>query len=168
MPKLSHEEQVAFLNERKIGLRLGCTREDGSPIVVPISFLHQDGEIYFTPRAKSEWFGCLRRDPRVALCIDELPQPMRKMIIEGEAELVHDLGEDDEWRDLFLTMMKRYTSDEEAEAYVTSTDDQQRGLYKVTLAKCRIKSWRTPIGDEDPTGIWHQRYYADGTKLANH
>ncbi|MXY06873.1 MAG: hypothetical protein F4Y55_13680, partial [Gammaproteobacteria bacterium] len=129
MPKLSHEEQVAFLDERKIGLRLGCTREDGSPIVVPISFLHKDGEIYFTPRAKSEWFGCLRRDPRVALCIDELPQPMRKMIIEGEAELVHDLGEDDEWRDLFLTMMKRYTSDEEAEAYVTNTDDQQRGLY---------------------------------------
>jgi len=87
MPKLSHEEQVAFLDERKVGLRLGCTREDGSPIVVPISFLHQDGEIYFTPRAKSEWFGCLRKDPRVALCIDELPLPMRKMIIEGEAEL---------------------------------------------------------------------------------
>ena len=168
MPKLSHEEQVAFLDEPGIGLRLGCTREDGSPIVVPISFLHKDGDIYFTPRAKSEWFGCLRRDPRVALCIDELDPPLRKVIIEGTVELVHDLGEDDEWRDLYRTMMKRYTSEEEADGYVDSTIDQPRGLYKVNLASSRVKSWRTPIGDEDPTGIWHQRYYADGSMLADH
>jgi hypothetical protein len=31
--------------------------------------------IFFTPRARSEWFRCLRRDARVALCIEEQPLP---------------------------------------------------------------------------------------------
>ncbi len=168
MPKLTDEERTEFLEEPGFALRLGCVRPDGTPLVVPISFMHKDGAIYFTPRAKSEWFDCLRKNPQVCLCIDELPQPMRKVIVEGEAQLVYDVGHDHEWRDLFLDMMRRYTTNEGAEYYVLDqTIDQQRGLYKVVLADSKVKTWRTPIGDEPETGIWHQRYYAPGTKFSN-
>ena len=104
MPKLTSHEQTSFLETPGILMRISCVRPDGSPLVTPIWFVLHEGSICFTPRAQSEWFGCLRNDPRVALCIDEQALPYRKVIVEGTAELVHDLGEDDAWRDLYRSI----------------------------------------------------------------
>ena len=146
-------------------MRVAVTREDGSPLVTPIWFLHEDESIYFTPREKSEWFGCLRRDARVALCIDDQALPYRKVIVEGEAELVHDVGNDDIWRDQYRRIAGRYVDAEGAEAYVQNTVDQPRGLYRVVLAKAKVNSWRMPVEGEDGMGIWHDRYYTPGTQF---
>ena len=51
------------------------------------------------------------------MCIDEQPLPYRKVIAEGEAELVHDVGEDDVWRDLYRRIAGRYVPQEAAEVY---------------------------------------------------
>jgi len=146
-------------------MRVATVRQDGSPLVTPIWFLHEDAAIYFTPRARSEWFACLRRDPRVALCIDEQPLPYRKVIVEGSAELVYDVGRDAEWRDLYRRIAQRYISADEAEAYVQNTIDQPRGLYRVALAQARVKTWRMPLAGEAREGIWHRRYYQPNTKF---
>ncbi len=166
MPSLTIEERDAFLAERGVLMRVAVVREDGSPLVTPIWFIHKDGAIYFTPREKSEWFGCLRRDGRVALCIDEQPHPYRKVLIEGEAELVFDIGRDDEWRDLYRDIARRYVPDEQANAYVDNTIDQPRGLYRVVLDRAKkVRSWRMPNEGEDAMGIWHDRYYKPGTSF---
>lgn len=164
MPVLSESERDAFLAERGVVMRIAVVREDGSPLVTPIWFLHADDAIFFTPREQSEWFACLRNDPRVALCIDEQPLPYRKVIIEGAAELLYDLGEDDEWRDLYRKIAKRYVSDEAAEAYVQNTIDQPRGLFRLALSRATVKSWRMPLAGEAAEGIWHKRYYRPGSK----
>ena len=140
-------------------------RADGSPLVTPIWFLHEDGAIWFTPRAASEWFACLRRDPRVALCIDEQPLPYRKVIVEGRAELVHDVGEDDLWRDRYRRIAGRYVPADAAEAYVQNTIDQPRGLYRLRLADAQVRNWRMPRDGEPGEGIWHDRYYGPGTRF---
>lgn len=165
MPVLSKAEQVEFLAEPGVVMRVAVVRADGSPLVTPIWFLHEDAAIYFTPRARSEWFACLRRDSRVALCIDEQPLPYRKVIVEGNAELVYDVGRDGEWRDLYRRIAKRYVSADAAEAYVQNTIDQPRGLYRVKLADATVKTWRMPLAGEAPEGIWHQRYYEPNTKF---
>jgi PPOX class probable F420-dependent enzyme len=131
MPAMSSVERDAFLSEGGVVMRIAVVRPDGSPLVTPIWFLFEDGAIYFTPRERSEWFACLRRDPRVALCIDEQPLPYRKVVIEGRAELVHDVGEDDVWRDRYRRIAKRYVPDGAAEAYVQNTIAEPRGLYRV-------------------------------------
>ena len=146
-------------------MRVSVVREDGSPLVTPIWFIFEDNAIYFTPRERSEWFACLRRDPRVALCIDEQNLPYRKMIVEGEAQLVHDVGEDDVWRDQYRRIAKRYVDEEGAEAYVQNTIDQPRGLFKVELSGAKVNTWRMPVEGEDGMGIWHDRYYQPGTKF---
>ncbi|MFU8817528.1 MAG: pyridoxamine 5'-phosphate oxidase family protein, partial [Pseudomonadales bacterium] len=105
---MSGAERDAFLDEPGVLMRIAVVREDGSPLVTPIWFLFEAGAIFFTPREKSAWFRCLRRDPRVALCIDEQPLPYRKVLVEGRAELVHDLGEDDVWRELYRRIATRY------------------------------------------------------------
>jgi nitroimidazol reductase NimA-like FMN-containing flavoprotein (pyridoxamine 5'-phosphate oxidase superfamily) len=165
VPVLSTAERDDFLAERGIVMRIAVVRADGSPLVTPIWFLHEDGAIYFTPREKSEWFACLRSDPRVSLCIDEQPLPYRKVIVEGRAELVHDVGEDDVWRDLYRRIAKRYVDDAEAEAYVQNTIDQPRGLYRVVMSEAQLKTWRMPVAGEAPEGIWHKRYYGPDTKF---
>ncbi len=166
MPTLSDAERDAFLAEPSVLMRVAVVREDGSPLVTPIWFIHRDGAIYFTPREKSEWFDCLRRDPRVALCIDEQPHPYRKVLIEGEAELVHDIGNDDQWRALYREIACRYVPEEQANAYVDNTIEQPRGLYRVVLANAsKVRSWRMPVEGEPAMGIWHDRYYTPGTNF---
>ncbi len=159
MPKLSTQEQAEFLDTPGIVLRIAVVREDGSPLVTPIWHIHQDDCIYFTPRERSEWFGCLRRDPRVALCIDEESLPYRKVVVEGRAELVHDVGEDDAWRDLYRQIARRYVPPEGADAYIENTINEPRGLYRVSLDTAKVRSWRMPVEGEAAEGIWHRRYY---------
>lgn len=165
MPRMTQQEQTTFLSEPGILMRIAIVREDGSPLVTPIWFIYEDDAIWFTPREKSEWFACLRRDPRVALCIDEQSLPYRKVVIDAAAELIHDLGEDDQWRDRYRRIALRYVPPEGAEAYIQDTIDQARGLYKVALEQARVRSWRMPLEGESGDGIWAQRYYALGSKL---
>ena len=146
-------------------MRIAVVRPNGSPLVTPIWFIHEDDAIYFTPREKSEWFDCLRADPRAALCIDEQPHPYRKVLIEGQAELVYDVGNDTRWREMYRRIAKRYVAEQAADAYVDNTIEQPRGLYKVTLATADVKTWRMPEEGEEAMGIWHDRYYVPGTKF---
>ncbi len=166
MPVLSAAERDAFLAEPGVIMRIAVVREDGSPLVTPIWFVYEDGAIYFTPRERSEWFRCLRRDSRVALCIDEENLPYRKVLAEGSAELVYDIGEDDAWRDLYRRIARRYVGESGAEQYIQDTIDQPRGLYRLALADASVKSWRMPVEGEAPEGIWHQRYYKPNTKFS--
>lgn len=167
MPKLSLAERNNFLAEPGVVMRIAVTREDGSPLVTPIWFIHEDDAIYFTPRAKSEWFDCLRADPRCALCIDEQPLPYRKVLAEGRAELLHDVGDDAVWRELYRRIAGRYVSPAEADAYIENTIDQPRALFRLSLSSAKLSTWRMPVADEAGEGIWHQRYYAPGSKFSN-
>ena len=167
MPTLNPDEVTAFLDEPGHLLRLATIDEDGYPRVVPIWFIRQGDEILFTPRGPSVFLANIRRDPRVGLSIDEDPLPYRKVTVQGDARIVHDVGNDDEWRDLYRSIAKRYVPAEAADAYVDDTIDQPRALIGVPLAGAsRTTTWRMPIGDEDGTGIWHRRYYLDGTHMA--
>ncbi len=165
MPHLTDSERDAFLGERGILMRIAVVRSDGRPLVTPIWFLHAEGAIWFTPREKSEWFACLRRDPRVALCIDEQPLPYRKVLVEGRAELIHDIGNDDLWRGRYRSIARRYVDDEGADGYIRNTINQPRGLFRVILAGADVKTWRMPLPNEAGMGIWHERYYTPGTSF---
>ena len=110
----------------------------------------------------------IRRDQRVGFSIDEDPLPYRKVTIRGVARIVHEPGGDDVWRDQYREIAKRYLPDEAADAYVNDTVDQPRALIAVSMtsADARMTTWRMPVADEDGTGIWHRRYYIDGTHMA--
>ena len=168
MPKLSDSEIEQFLDEPGHLLRLGTIDAQGFPSVVPIWFIRNGGDILFTPRGPSLFLANIRRDPRVGLSIDEDPLPYRKVTVRGQARIVHEPGRDDEWRDLYRQIAKRYVPEEAADAYVDDTSDQPRALIAVSLGSADgpVTSWRMPVEDEDGTGIWHRRYYVNGTLMA--
>lgn len=88
------------------------------------------------------------------------------MTVQGRARLLYEPGSDDEWRDLYRRIAKRYVPPEAADSYVDDTDDQPRALVGVSLRESRVSTWRMPVGDEKATGIWARRYYLDSTRMA--
>lgn len=154
-------ELTSFLDEPGHLLRLGTHGTDGMPRVVPIWFVHRDGAIWFTPRARSAWLDDLRADPHVCATIDEQASPMRKLIARGAAELVHDLGADDEWRPLYREIACRYTPERFADAYLEDTIDEPRALFRLDLDAADTSTWRMPQQErgEDPLAVWGRQYY---------
>jgi PPOX class probable F420-dependent enzyme len=170
MPKLSSSEIVAFLDEPGHLLRLATVDADGTPRISPVWCTYQPaadglGSILFTPRERSVFFANLRRDPRIALSIDEDALPYRKVSVQGRVEIVHDLGNDDAWRGTYREIAGRFLDAEAADRYLTATHDQPRALLAVDLDDARVTTWRMPIDKEPGTGIWAAQYYADGSRM---
>lgn len=167
MPRMTDDEVRAFLEEPGHLVRIGTVDDDGLPRVVPTWFVLQGDDVVFTPRAPAVFLANIRRDPRIGLSIDEEPLPYRKVTVQGTARILHEPGEDDQWRDLYRRIAGRYVPQEAADAYVDDTIDQPRALVAVSLrGATRTSTWRMPVGDEEATGIWARRYYREGTKMA--
>lgn len=168
MPKMAAAEVDAFLTEPGHLVRIATVDTDGRPRNVPIWFIYHDRKIVFTPRLHSAFLANLQRDGRVGLTIDEEALPYRKVAVQGTAEMLYEPGRDDEWRDLYRQIAYRYIDTERADDYVQNTIDQPRALLGVPLsgAGTTTVTWRMPVEDEDPTGIWHRRYYIDGSIMA--
>ncbi len=166
MPKLDAAAIAAFLDERGHLVRIGTVDDDGTPRVTPTWFIHDGGRILFTPRSASVFLANIRRDPRIGVVVDETALPYRKVNVSGRAEIVHDLGDDDAWRDTYRAIAGRYIEPDAAEAYIQATIDQPRALIALSMADGAVTSWRMPVEGEAGTGIWARRYYGDGTLMA--
>ena len=166
MPKLTLDETREFLDERGHLARIATVTLAGAPSVVPVWFIHEAGRILITPRKHSAFYANVRRDPRVAVTVDEDAARYRKVLVEGLAEILYEPGQDDEWRDIYRRIATRYVDQDSADYYLTETLDQRRALIGVSLALAKVTTWRMPNEGEPYTGIWASRYYDRGTKMA--
>ena len=169
MPKLTHDEMTAFLDERGHLARIGTVDDDGTPRVLPLWFVVEDSALLFTPRSPAVIWKNLLRDPRVGISVDEEAAPWRKVSVQGRVEVRHAPGNDEAWRDVYRRIAKRYVPDQAADAYVDGTDDQPRALCAVRLdaATTKVSTWRMPVAGEDPRGVWAKRYFLPGTKWSD-
>lgn len=94
--------------------KLAVTRADGRPHVTPIWFALDGGDVVLTTHESGVKANALRRNPRVALCVDDQQPPYSFVIIEGTAELSEDLAEVRHWA-TFLG--GRYMGADRAEEY---------------------------------------------------
>ena len=76
---------------------------------------------------------------------------------------MHDVGDDDVWRDRYRRIAGRCIDERSADAYVQNTIDQPRGLFRMQLGDAKVSTWRMPVSGEDAMVIWHDRYYTPGT-----
>src|SRR5712692_6221156 len=153
MPKLNAREIDTFLAERGHLARIATVRTDGAPSVVPVWFIHENGKVLITPRKNSEFLANLRREPRVAITIDEDAAGYRKVLVEGIAKILYPVGEDRKWDDVYRRIACRYIDESAADRYLSETRDQPRALIGVELASAKVTTWRMPGEDEPYTGI---------------
>ena len=92
MRVMSETEWRAFVTEGTRTGKLATTRLDGRPHVAPIWFDldEDDGTLVFTTGADTLKGKALRRDARVAICVDDETPPFAFVLIEGTAELIED------------------------------------------------------------------------------
>lgn len=83
--------------------RLATLNADGSPHVVPVSYVLLDGSIAFFADSGSQKVVNARRDPRVACIIDDGVefQELRGVEVIGQADIVEDTAMSERLADLF-------------------------------------------------------------------
>src|ERR1019366_4913136 len=100
MPKLTEQEQMAFLAERGHLARIATVASNGAPSVVPVWFIFEGGKILITPRKHSAFYQNIKHEPRVAITIDEDTGRYRKVLFQGKTEVLFEVGEDRKWDDV--------------------------------------------------------------------
>jgi PPOX class probable F420-dependent enzyme len=90
---MSPDEIEQFLMGGTRTAKLATTMADGSPHVMPIWFIVEDGLIVLNTSAATVKGRNLRRDPRVSLTVDEEAPPYAFVHIRGRAELSEDPAE---------------------------------------------------------------------------
>jgi PPOX class probable F420-dependent enzyme len=93
---MSAEEIVRFLAEPRVAC-LATNRADGFPHLSPVWFVYEDSAAFFELAQSRIHLKNLRRDPRVALMIEQDDRPelgwraaVRGVVLRGPVELIDD------------------------------------------------------------------------------
>jgi Pyridoxamine 5'-phosphate oxidase len=169
MPKLTPEEIDDHLANRSWLVRVGTiSHTSGAPRIAPARYLYHQRELLITARERSAWLEDIRHDPRVCAIVDSDYYPLRKVTIQGNAEIRFEPGEDDEWREfrapkLDPTHVPVALDDGREEwawhqAYNDMTWTEPRALVVVPLEGSVVTSWRMPLAGERLEEVWSRRY----------
>ena len=72
---------------------LAVVRKNGTPHVVPVWFVLDGNDFVLTTSRETVKGKAIRRDARVAICVDDDRPPFAFVTIRGRAEIVDDPGE---------------------------------------------------------------------------
>ncbi|MGX9792657.1 PPOX class F420-dependent oxidoreductase [Mycobacterium sp. MMS18-G62] len=81
------DDVVAFLSEGTRTGMLGYLASDGRPLVAPVWFVVDDGELVFNTGKNSAKGRALTRDPRVVMCVDDPRPPYSFVQVQGVASI---------------------------------------------------------------------------------
>jgi PPOX class probable F420-dependent enzyme len=97
MTKMTDSEWRAFVSEGTRTGKAAVTTSSGHPHVTPIWFVLDGDDLVFNTGADSLKGRALRRDPRIAVAVDDQAPPYSYVVIKGEAGISEDLGEMLHW-----------------------------------------------------------------------
>lgn len=97
---LSEAEIIRILNNRTSGV-FGVTGDDGYPYTVPLSYVYEDGKLYFHCAKEGHKIDGIRRNEKVSFCVidkDEIiPEKFtthfRSVIVFGRARILVEENE---------------------------------------------------------------------------
>jgi PPOX class probable F420-dependent enzyme len=89
MAELS-ERVVEFLSAGTRTGMLGFVAADGRPLVVPVWFVVDDGQLVFTTPRDTAKGRALSRDSRVTICVDDPHPPYSFVQVQGIATVTED------------------------------------------------------------------------------
>src|ERR1700737_2200294 len=105
---------VEFLSAGTRTGMLGFAAQDGRPLVVPVWFIVDKGDLVLNTAKGSAKGRALMRDPRVVLCVDDPPPPYGFVQVQGTSTLSED---PDELLDIATRTAARYIGLDRAEEF---------------------------------------------------
>ncbi|HKB48701.1 MAG TPA: PPOX class F420-dependent oxidoreductase [Ktedonobacterales bacterium] len=97
MAQMAEGEWRGFVSEGTRTAKIATVRTDGRPHVVPIWFVLDGDDLIFTTGENSVKAQALRRDARVALCVDDQAPPYAYVMIECTTRMQIDAPEMLRW-----------------------------------------------------------------------
>jgi PPOX class probable F420-dependent enzyme len=95
--QLSTAEWRAFLAEGRRTAKVAVLLADGSPLVTPVWFAEDGGDVLFTTTRSTAKGRAVRRDPRVSVCVDSETAPVISVTLRGRAEYIEDAATVTAW-----------------------------------------------------------------------
>jgi PPOX class probable F420-dependent enzyme len=86
-------EAVDFLSAATRTGKLAWTAADGRPLVAPVWFVVEDGELVFNTGKETAKGRAVQRDPRLAICVDLEEPPFAFVQVQGTATISEDPDE---------------------------------------------------------------------------
>ena len=114
MREMTLEESRTFLLSGNRTGKLATVRGDGRPHVVPIWFTLRDDHVVFNTHLSSVKARNMRREPRVAITVDDQTPPYSFVTIEGIATLT---DADPDLTEIATHIGGRYMGADRAEEY---------------------------------------------------
>lgn len=105
---------IAFLSEGTRTGKLGYLAADGRPLVAPIWFLVEDGQLVFNTGSATAKGRALLRDPRVTLVVDDDRPPFSFVQVQGTAAIS---AEDPDLLGTATRIAARYMGQDRAEEF---------------------------------------------------
>ncbi|AJE87033.1 MULTISPECIES: PPOX class F420-dependent oxidoreductase [Streptomyces] len=130
--KMTEEEWRDFVSAGTRTGKLSTVREDGAPHVAPVWFLLDGDEVVLTTSAQSVKGRNLRRDDRVAFCVDDDRPPYAFVVLRGRAEISEDAAELRRWAERIAA---RYMGGARAEEYGARNASPGELLVRVRVEK---------------------------------
>ncbi|OBH05605.1 MULTISPECIES: PPOX class F420-dependent oxidoreductase [unclassified Mycobacterium] len=84
------ERVVGFLSQGTRTGMLGYVAADGRPLVAPVWFVVDDGQLVFTTGRDTSKGRALKRDSRVVMCVDDPHPPYSFVQVQGLASVGED------------------------------------------------------------------------------
>lgn len=114
MDTITPEVRAFLLDAARTG-KIATVRADGRPHIAPIWFdLDENNNVYFNTGAATVKGKNMRRDPRIALCVDDERPPYAFAVLEGTVTFVEDSEALLRWA---TSIAGRYMGEDKAEAY---------------------------------------------------
>lgn len=137
--RMTEEEIRAFIAERRT-LQVATLNRDGSPQLTTLWFAVVDGAIIFETFTKSQKIVNLRRDPRLAVLVEDGDSydQLRGVSINGRAELVDDPAAVERYAE---AVVAKYTPDLPPEARAQAAKMLARKRTVVVVRPERTASW---------------------------
>lgn len=126
---------AAFLNSQLIPIRLAVHDSTGSPWVMSLWFLHDNGLFWCATNRRAKLVSYLQDDPRCGFEVAGDMPPYRGIRGKGVAELVPERGED-----ILVQLLRRYGIDPAstlAKSLLAKADQE----VAIAIAPSRISSW---------------------------
>lgn len=108
------DEIVEFLSAGTRTGMLGFVARDGRPLVAPVWFVVDDGQLVFTTGGGTAKGRALKRDSRVVICVDAPHPPYSFVQVQGTAAVN---GDAEELLDIATRTGARYMGSHRAEEY---------------------------------------------------
>jgi len=146
MKEMTVAERRAFLLHGTRTGKLATVRPDGRPHIAPVWFVldvqpdgpnGDDDVIVFTTGAETVKGRAVRRDPRVALLVDDEAPPFAYVMVEGTVEVSEDLDQMIDWA---TRIGGRYMGAEEAGPFGRRNAVPGELLVRITPTKMLARS----------------------------